>query len=316
MVPCRIKLLPGLFVLILSGTVTAQEFPQRTIRIITSEAGGTSDFVARVVAQELSATIGQQAVVDNRGPIAGEIVWKAPPDGHTLLTYSGTFWVRPLLQASPYDPARDFTPIALTNSAPNILVVHPSLPVKSVKELIALAKARSGDLNYGSAEAGSSTHLAGELFNSMAGVKIVRIPYKGSGPAMNAMIGGEVQVMFPSAAGASVHIKSGRLRPLGVTSPQPSALTPGLAPIAASGLPGYESTQMYAVFGPAKMSQATITKLNQEIVRALAKGDVKEKFLKAGVDTLGGPPEQLANAMKSEMTRLGKVIKDAGIKIN
>ena len=301
----------------LAGVACAQTYPNKPIRMVTSSAGGSADFAARLIAQGLTGELGQQVVVDNRGGSVSTsvgIVAKAPPDGYTLLLYASSLWIAPLLQPVSYDPIRDFSPITLAASSPYILVVHPTVPVTSVKELIALAKAKPGELNYGSSGLGTANHLAAELFNAMAGVNIVHVPYKGAGPALNALIGGQLQVMFPSAGSVTSHIKSGRLKALGVTSAEPSALAPGLPTVAAAGVPGYESLLMIGVFTPAGVPAALINRLHQEIVKALRKADTKERLFNAGVEAVGGTPAQLAASVKSEMVRLGKVIKDAGIR--
>lgn len=298
------------------GVASGQDFPNKLIRIVSTEAGGGADSNARPIAQKLAGNLGQQVIVENRpGVTAAESVAKAPPDGYTLLVNGSSFWIGPLLQKAPYDPVSDFAPITLATTSPLLLVVHPSLRVKSVKELIALAKSKPGELNYGSSPAGSSAHLAAELFKSTAGVNIVRVPYKGGGPAVIDLVGGQVQLMFSVAGLVTPHVKSGRLRALGVTSAQPSALFPDLPTVAASGLSGYESVNRFAVLAPAKTPTVLINRLNQEIVRVLNSPDVKEKFLYAGVETVGSSPEQLAAAIKSEMATVGKVIKDAGIKL-
>ena len=298
-----------------AGMVFGQNYPNKPIRIVASAAGGSGDFAARLIAQGLSGVLSQQVVVDNRGGvIPGEIVSKAPPDGYTLLIDAASFWIGPLLQETPYDPVKDFAPVTLTDSAPNVLVVNPSLPVKSVKELIALAKARPGELNYGSSSTGSTPHLAAELFNMMAGVKIVRVPFKGSGPAVISLLGGQVQLMFATAGSVAPHVKSGRLRALAVASLQPSALAPGLPTIAASGVPGYEAVAFEGMFAPAKTPVAIIDRLNQEIVRVLNRAEVKERFFNAGVETVGSTPEEFAAAIKSNVAKWGKLIKDAGIR--
>ena len=293
----------------------AQNYPGKPIRIVVSAPGGGNDFAARLIAPALASGIGQQVVVENRSSLGAiEAVAKSPPDGYTLLVAAGTLWISPLMQDKPmYDPVKDFTPVAITNRTPNILVVHPSLPAKSVKELVALAKAKPGQLNYATGGSGASPHLAAELFKASAGVDIVRINFKGSGPALNSLIAGEVQVMFPLASVAIPHVKSGRLRALAVTNAEPSALLPGLPAVRAT-LPGYEASSMTGMFAAAHTPTAVITRLNQEVVRVLSRADVKEKFFSAGVETVGSSPEELAAAMKSDMARLGKVIKDAGIR--
>src|SRR5258706_1773737 len=297
-----------------SGVVCGEDYPNKPVRIVTSEPGGGNDFAARVIAEGLSLTVKQRVVVDNRGIIAAEIAAKAPPDGYTLLFYGNPFWLAPFLRDNvPYDPVRDFLPISLAVSTASILVVHPSLPVKSVSGLIALAKARPGELNYSSGTTGAASHLAAELFRTMAGIKIVRVPYRGTGAAFTALIAGQVQVMFPTAGSVTPHLKSGRLKALAVTTAQPSALFPGLPTIAASGLPSYESVSLVGIFAPTETPAAIINLLNRNIVRVLDQVDVREKFFNAGVDTVGSSPAELAAAMRSEMARMGKVIRDAGI---
>ncbi len=297
------------------NVVSGQNYPSRPIRMLTSQPGSGSDFVARLIAPELSASLGQPAVVDNRGIIAVEIAAKAPPDGHTVLLYSTPLWLTPFMRAkASWDPVRDFSPVTLAVSTPNILAVHPSVPAKSVKELIALARAKPGELNYGSGSLGSSSHLAAELFKAMAGVNIVRIPYKGVGPALVGLLGGQVQVIFPSASSAAPYMKAGSLKALAVTTAQPSPLAPGLPTVAASGVPGYEAATPLGIFAPAKTPPAIINRLNQEIARALNKPEIKERLFNSGVEVVGSSPGGLAATMKSEMARLGKVIKDAGIR--
>ena len=302
-----------------AGVVSGQDYPSKPIRIVTSEAGSGSDFTARIIAQGLTGNLGQPVIVDNRagasGAIAMDTVGKAQPDGHTLLVSGNSFWIVPLIQKQPYDPLRDFSPVAMLSGNPNILVVHPSLPVKSVKELIALAKARPGELNYSSAATGTATHLAAELFKAMAGVNIVSVTYKGGAAAVSAVIGGEVQLAFTVAAAVMPHINSGRLRALAVTSLKPSALVPGLATVAAT-VPGYEAGATAAMFAPSRTPAAIISRLNREVVRILNQADVKERFINFGVETVGSSPEQLAAAVKSDTVKWGKIIKDAGIRID
>jgi tripartite-type tricarboxylate transporter receptor subunit TctC len=299
-----------------ANAASAQNFPNKPIRLVTAEAGGGADFLARLIAQGLAGSFGQQVIVDNRGAasgvVAADTVAKAPPDGYTLLLYSGVVWTLPFMRKVPYDPARDFSPITLAAISPNILVVNPAVPANSVTELIALAKDRPGQLSYGSSGIGVTPHLAAELFKAMAGVNIVHVPYKGQ--ALNELIGGQVQLMFPNAASVAPHLKSGRLRPLAVTSAQPSKLFPDLPTMASSGLPGYESVVMFGTFAPAKTPAALVARLNQEIVQSLNKSDTREKLLAVGVETVGNSQEQFAAAIKTDMARWSKVIKDAGIR--
>ena len=306
--------------LVLSGTAclcAAQPYPSRAVRIVTSEAGGSVDVGARMVAQGLTAALGQQVYVENRpsGVIPGEVVAKSKPDGYTLLFFGGTFWLQPLLKANvPYDPIRDFAPISLVATSPALLVVHPTLPVKTVKDLVALAKARPGELNYAMGSAGSNNHLAAELFKSMTKVNMVGIPYKGNGPAVTGLISGQVQLMFATATSVIPHVQSGRMKALGVASVKPSALVPGVPTIASSGLSGYESVSTSALFAPAQTPEAVVKRLNEETVRLMNSPDGRERFLKAGAEPTSSTPEELSAVVKSEMTRIGKLIRDAGIR--
>jgi len=300
-----------------AGPALGQAYPNKPLRLVTVGAGGGSDLMARIITRDLAPALGQPVVIENRagGVIAIETVAKAAPDGYTILFYSSSVWVLPLLQTMPYDPVKDFSPITAAASSPTVLVVHPSVAVKSVPELIALAKAKPGELNYATGASGSATHLPGELFKAMAGVNIVRVPYKGTAPALNDVIGGHVQVMFCTPEAVSSHIRSGRVRALAVTSAQPSVLFPGLPTVAsAAGLPGYESTVSYHFFAPARTPANIIKQLNQEIGRVLAKPDVKERFQSGGVEAAGSTPAYVTAIMKSEIARWSKVIKAAGIK--
>jgi tripartite-type tricarboxylate transporter receptor subunit TctC len=293
----------------------AQDYPAKVIRIVTSPPGGANDFIARFLLKGLTEKAGWQVVVDNRATIlAPEVVMRAAPDGYTLLVSGGTFITGYLIEKLPYEPLRDFAPISLTHRQPNILVVHPSLPVKSVKELIALAKARPGELNYASSGVGSSNHLAGELFKVMTGAKIVRINYKGVGPAVGAVLSGEVQIMYANLAAVSHYLQAGRLRPLAITSLEPSPLRPGLPTMAAAGLPGFEAVVMSGVYAPAGTPAAIVNRLHQEVVRVINLPDIKEKFSNIGIDTVGSSPQELTAAMKAEIARTARLIKEAGIR--
>ncbi len=297
------------------GVACGQDYPSKPVRIVTAPAGGATDFMSRVIAPGLSASLGQSVLVDNRPQIlVTPTVAKAPSDGYTLLLGSASHWVGPLLLKLTYDPIKDFVPLSIIASQPNVMVVHPSLPVKSVKELVALAKARPGEINYTTSSVGSSSYLGSELFRSMTGVNIVRIPYSGGGPSLNALLGGEVQLLFTNPSSVSPHTKSGRVRALAVTSALPSDLVPGLPTMAASGLPGFESVSTYVMFAPAKTPSAVVRRLNQEIVRVVNLPDVKEKFLNSGVEAVGSSPEQLMAAMTAEMAQVSKMIKDGTIK--
>ncbi len=296
----------------------SQPYPNKPLRIIGPEPGGAADFVARLVGQGLSLSFGQQVIVENQGSasgtIAAQMVAKAQPNGYTLLIYGSTVWTVPLMQDTPYDPVKDLAPITFAARSPNVLVVHPSLPVNSVPELVTAAKAAPGKLNYATGGTGSTPHLAAELLKSMAGINIVRINYKGSTPALNGLLSAEVHLMFAIAAAAMPHVKPGRLRALAVTSAQPSPLVPGLPTVAASGLPGYESGTTIGVFAPAGTPAALINLMNQEMARVLEKPDTKEKCFNVGMETVGSSPEVFAALVKSDIAKWGKVIRDAGIR--
>lgn len=310
----RTNAIAAILGVMVSAVALGQVYPNKAVRIVTSPAGGGNDFPARLVAQGISAGLGQQVIVDNRPTVLiGEIVAKAPPDGYTLLVSGSPHWIGPLLEPTSYDPINDFSPISVIDRAPVILVVHPSMPVRSVKDLVALAKAKPGELNYGSGAPGGSNHLGAILFNYMAGVNIVRVPYKGSGPAMVAVMSGEVQVMFPSAGGVASHIKSGRLRALAVGSAKPSALAPGIPTLSASGVPGYVSEAMHALFAPARTPPAIVARLNRDVRQYLETNEAKEMFLKGGIEVAGSTPEELTATMKSEIASIGKVLKAAGM---
>ena len=304
-------------VVIGAGAASGQNYPSRPVRIVTSETGGANDIVARMLVPDISARLNQQVIVDNRNGVSGpEIAARGLPDGYTLYLGASSLWIAPLLRSggTSYDPVKDFAPITLVDTTPNIVVVSPSLPVKSIKELIALAKAKPGALNYASGSTGAPTHLAVELFKQMAGVDIVRIPFKGAGPAVISVLGGETQVMFASLGSVAAPLKAGKLRALAVTTAEPSTLAPGIPTVASAGLRGYEASSMHAIFAPAKTPVAIIQRLNQDIVRALSQPEIKEKFLASGVEPAGGSPQQLAATVKADMARMGKVIKDAGIR--
>ena len=294
-----------------------QTFPNAPVRIFTSEIGGGVDIVARIVADGLGPRLGQPVIVENRGGsaiIPAQIVAKAPADGHTMLFYGSPIWLLPLLQATPYDPIKDFAPVILAASSPNILVVNPSLPATSVRELIALAKAQPGKLNYAAGVAGSSAHLAAELFKAMAGVQITRISYKGSAAGLTAVIADQVQMMFAIAAQVPAQVKAGKLRALAVTSAKPSTLAPGLPSMAEQGLPGYEAILDLGVYAPAGTPSARIERLNRDIAQVLFTNDAKEKLFRAGFEPVGSSAEQLLASVKSETAKWGKLIKEAGIR--
>ncbi len=293
--------------------VRAQEYPLKPIRLVTSPIGGGNDFPARLIAAAIAGPLGQQIVVDNRPTVLiADLVAKSPPDGYTLLLTGSAHWLGPLFEKVNYDPVKDFTAITLVDRSANVLVVHPSLPAKSVKEFIALAKARPGELNVAVGGTGSSNFMAAVLFNQMAGVNIARIPYKGNAPAITALLSGEVQVMFSSSGAVAPHRQSGRLRALAVGSAAPSPLVPGLPTIGGAGVPGYVSETLHAMFAPAKTPPAIIRRLNNEVARYLRSAPAKDIFLKAGIEPAPSSPEELVETMNSEVARMSKVLKAAG----
>jgi tripartite-type tricarboxylate transporter receptor subunit TctC len=286
--------------------------------VVPFAPGGSTDIVGRIMTQRLSERFKQPVVLDNRGGgggnIGSDLVAKAQPDGYTLLIGTvGSLTINPTLyKRMPYDPLRDLTPVAYFGSTPNVLVVHPSLPVKSVRELIALARSKPGQLNYASAGTGGSVHLAAELFKSLAKVDMVHVPYKGSGPALIDLLGGQTQLMFSTMPPALPHVKSGRLRALGMTGTKRSLLLPDLPTIAEAGLPGYEITQWWGLLGPAGMPAAIVTRINTDVNAILQLPDVKERFASAGADTAPNTPAWFATYMKSEVAKWAKVVKASG----
>ena len=293
----------------------AQTFPNRPLRLLTGGAGGGNDIAARLIADGLTANLGQQVFVDNRpsGFVPGETVAKAKPDGYTLVLSGRSHWMAPLtVDKAPYDPTKDFAAITLPATTPNVLAVHPSLPVKSVKDLIALARARPGELNYGAAGQGSGPHLAGALFNQMAGVNIVRVNYRAMGAVYTDLMAGQVHIAFGSAPGVMPLVESGRLRGLAVSSGKPSALAPGLPTIAASGVAGYDFTSPFGIFAPAETPPALVARLNEEILRVLGKPEVKERFIRAGMETVGSTPDELTALVRTEMQTLANIVREQG----
>jgi tripartite-type tricarboxylate transporter receptor subunit TctC len=296
-----------------------QSYPSRPIRFLTTGLGGSTDLAARTVAQGLTDSAGWSVVVDNRGStiVASDMVSKATPDGYSILVITDGLWRGPLFQKMPFDPVKDFAPITLVSRSPNILVVHPALPVKSVKELIALAKARPGELNYGAGAIGASTHLSSELFKVMAGVNIVHVPYKSTGGAVIPLISGQLQLMFGTTGTVMTHIKSGKVRALAISTAQPSPLAPDLPTVAVAGnLPGFESAATAGVFGPAGLPPTLIKRLHEEIGRVLLRPEVKERFFNQSVDIVGASPQETAAFVKSDMATTARIIKEARIPVD
>ncbi len=301
-----------------TGIAVAQTYPHKPIRIVTTEPGGVADLTARLISQGLNNRFHQPVIVDNRGGASGvigiDIVARAPADGYTLIVFSPSLWTLPLIQRTNYDTLRDFAPVTLAVNAPNILLVHPSFPPTSVKALIALSRAKPGEYNYAAGSIGAASHLSGELFKSMAGVNIVRVPFRGTGPGLTAVVGGQVHMMFAGAGAAVPHMQSGRLRALAITSAQPSALFPELPTIASSGLPGYELETNTGMFAPTGTPVAIINRLQSEISRALNQPEIKQKLAGAGMEPVASTPAEFTAKVKAEIARLGKVVKDADIR--
>ena len=301
------------------GIAAAQSYPARPVRIIVPNAPGSSpDLIARLIAQPLGARLGQQVVVDNRAGagtmIGGELAAKSPPDGYTLLMGVATLAINPATYKKvPYDALRDFAPITHAVSVPGVLVVHPSLPARSVKELIALAKQRPGEIAFASGGHGSYSHLSSELFSSMAGIRMLHVPYKGSGPGVIDLLAGHVSVMTSNALSAVPHIRAGRLRALGITSTRRAATAPDVPTIAEAGLAGYESVQWSGLLAPAGTSREIIARLHQETVSVLRTPEMKERLARDGAEPVGSSPEQFAAYLGAETEKWAKVAKAAGI---
>jgi tripartite-type tricarboxylate transporter receptor subunit TctC len=299
----------------------AQSYPAKPVRIIVPfAAGGGTDIVARTVGAKLGEALGQAMVVDNRAGAAGvigtEIAAKSAADGYTLLMGSGgPLAISPGLNAKlPYDPTRDFAPIALVTTMPFLLVVHPALPVKSVRELIALAKARPGQLNYASPGSGSTTHLAMELFKALAAVDVVHVPYKGVAPAATDLIRGQVQMMSGDLNTLMPHVTSGKMRPLAITGAARSTLLPDMPTVAESGVPGYEASGWFGMLAPVGTPQEIVRRLNGEIVKILAAIELRKRLAGLGGDVAGGTPEQFAAHLRHEIAKWGKLIRGIGLK--
>ncbi len=305
------------------GTAGAAQpdFPAKPVRFIVPFApGGSTDTLARTLSVKLTDSLGQQVVVDNRpganGNIGMEIVARANPDGYTIvLGYISNLGTGPsLYKKLPYDPVKDFAPITQLASAPNIVVLHPSVPAKSFKEFIAYAKANPGKVSYASAGVGSIGHLSGVLLDQLAGIDMVHVPYKGSGQAVNDILGGHVQMMISGMSSVIQHVKSGRLRPIAMTSLERSPAAPDVPTIAEQGYPGFEGTAWYGVLAPAGTPPAVVNRLNADILKALRQPDVRERLGAVGFDIVGGTPEQFGTYIKAEIAKWAKVVKAAGIK--
>jgi len=305
-----------------SVSATAQGYPARPIRLIVPfPPGGGTDTMARVVAPKLSEFLGQQVVAENRGGaganIGAEVAAKSAPDGYTLMLATITNAIGASLYSKlNYDLVRDFATITQLATTPHILVVHPSVPVKTVKEFTALAKAKPGELAYSSSGSGSAAHLAGELFNSLTGVKTTHIPYKGGGPSMIALVGGEVSVAFATMPSAIGYVRSGRLRGIAVTTERRSPSTPELPTIAETGVTGYEAGSWYGLSAPAGTSKEVIARLHAETIKVLGFPDVKERLFNAGFEIVTSTPDQFAVFTRDEIQKWGKIVKAAGLKVD
>ncbi len=302
------------------GAAQAQNYPSKTVRLVVPfAAGGSTDIMGRLVAQKLSEAWGQQVIVDNRPGgstvIGTDIVAKSAPDGHTLLVTPAPFTIVPsLLKKLPYDPAKDFEPITLINTTPLVVVVNPGVPAKNIKELIALAKSKPGVLNFGSSGSGGSNHLAGELFNAMANVKIVHIPYKGNAPAMADLIGGHVDIVFNGLTSALQHIKSGKLRALGVTSLKRSAALPEMPTLDEQGLKGFQAVAWNGLTGPAGTPKAAVDRAAGDVARIMKSPELAEFLKHEGSDPVGSSTAEYRTFLTDEIGKWKKVIARAGIK--
>jgi tripartite-type tricarboxylate transporter receptor subunit TctC len=315
-----IRLLPWLLLLLAAGA-QAQDYPSKPIRLIVPDAtGGSPDTLGRILAQKLSESMGQQVIVDNRpgaaGILAAEIAAKAPPDGYTLfMTTTSVYAIIPNLRKNlPYDPVKDFVPLSRIATASNVLVVNTALPATNVAELVALAKAKPGALNYASAGIASPAHLAGEMFNLLANVKMTHIPYKGAGPGLLDVIAGNAQLIITSPIAAGAHMNGGRVRALATTGAERNPGLPNL-PTIADTLPGYEISQSWGIVAPAGTPPAVLKRLSAEIMKAMSLPDVKERVLTTGAVPVGDTPEAFAAFMAKERQRLGEVITKTGIEL-
>lgn len=302
------------------GLYAQSNYPSKPIRIVVGQAtGGATDVVARLVSPKLSEQLGQQVIVENRTGAAGSIgaafVAKSAPDGYNLLVASSSYAINPSLYTDmPFDPVRDLLPVTLIAEAPFLLVVHPSMPVRSVKDLVALAKQKPGTLNFASGGNGSSGHLAGELFKFLTGVNIVHIPYKGAGPALVDVMAGQVHFTFGSVLSSMGHVKNGRLRALGVTGGKRSTGAPELPTIAEAGIKGFQTTSWYGLLAPANTSAQIVSLLSTSMNKAVQSPEVKNKILTDGAEPDGGTSKQFQEFMAAEMRRAAEIVKRAGIK--
>jgi len=305
--------------LLVAAPATAQQYPARAVRLIVASSPGSGvDIVSRIMAQKLSAGLGQQVFVDNRAGaganLGAEIAAKSPADGYTLLMGTPAHAINASLYSGlNYDIIRDFAPVSLVSTGQYVVIVHPSVPAQSVKALIALAKAKPGALAYGSAGPGNSTHLTGELFNSMAGAKMLHVPYKGSGPALVDLMSGQLQVMFANITAGLPHIRTKRVRALAVTGPKRSSQAPELPTVAEAALPGYAATSFFGVLVPAGTPSAVVARLNAEVVKAVRAADVQASLANEGAEGVGSSPDEFAAYIRAEIPRWALAVKTAGL---
>lgn len=316
----RLRRLVTVGLIALAASAAAQNYPAKPIRIISPyPPGGTTDVLARLIGPKMTENWGQQVLVENRPGgntvIGSEALVKSAPDGYTLICILSSHVIVPNLAPTPYDVIKDFTAVASIGATQLVLVVHPSVPAKSTQELIALAKSRPGSLNYGSGGGGTVTHLAGEYFNMLAGVKIQHIPYKGSSQALTDLIGGQIHMYYSPPIVAIAHIKSGRMRALGLTGDKTIAALPGVPLIADSGLKGFELKIWYGLLGPAGLPKPIVDRLNAEVTRILALPDIRDKLVSQGMDPFPSAPDQFAALIKSDFAKYQKIIKSANIKL-
>jgi tripartite-type tricarboxylate transporter receptor subunit TctC len=309
----------SLLALAVAAPVISQQYPTRAVRVIVASSPGSGvDIVSRIVAQKLAAGLGQQVIVDNRAGaganLGAEIAAKAPPDGYTLFMGTPAHAINVSMYSGlNYDLVRDFAPVSLVSTGQYVVIVHPSVPARTVKALIALARSKPGELAYGSAGPGNSTHLAGELFNSMAGTRMLHVPYKGSGPGLIDLISGQLQLMFANLTAGLPHMRSKRVLALAVTGPRRTPLMPDLPTVAESGLPGYAVTSYFGILVPTGTPATIIAKLNAEIIKAVRAADVQATLATEGAEAAGGTPEEFAAFIRSEITRWTAVVKTAGL---
>jgi len=301
-----------LIVVAAATNAAAQDYPTRPVRILTSTPGGGNDYLARIIAGPMGAALGQQVIVDNRtSRLVGGLAARATPDGYTLGLGGGTLQYNPILEDADYNIITDFAPISLLARAPLVFVVNPSLKVDTVADLIALARTRT--LRYGTGSAGNSTHLAGELFTMTTGIKITRVPYKSTGPALIALLANEVQIMFSTTGGALPHVKEGRLRALAVTSAQPSPLLPGVPTLASAGLKAYDIDGIDFIVAPLKTPARIIERLNKIVAQIMAQPDVKEKLAAGGSESISSTPQALLQKLKADDAWMREMHKKVGL---